>query len=93
MRRLPPLHELHNFLPAAANNFIVAHTLANATTIKLHTIFARQDMASKGRCMEAAKAVIDIGLHMDQGQTVFLNPILGVSNFLLHTLDYFLTII
>jgi hypothetical protein len=79
MRRLPPLHELKNSLPAAASNFIVAHTLAHATTIKLHMIFARQNIASSAICVEAAKAVIDITLYIDRGQTVFLNPILGVS--------------
>lgn len=80
MRRLPPLRELGNSLPGSASNFVIAHTLAHATTIRLHSIFANQNVTSKAICVEAAKAMIDITPYIDRGQTVYLNPILGVSN-------------
>lgn len=81
---LPPLDEFERLPVALSSSFDIAFTLTRATTIKLHGIFAQKNVVSRAKCLESAKAIVKSSRHIDRGQTVFLNPILGVRIFPFH---------
>ncbi|KAJ7042001.1 hypothetical protein C8F04DRAFT_946494 [Mycena alexandri] len=76
---LVPLNRIAHPTPAMARTLIVAHSIAHAATIRLHSVVPLiSDINARRKRLTAARAVLEIvvaaaPLHFD-----FINPIMGV---------------
>jgi hypothetical protein len=75
---LPDLAQLQG--RSAARTILLTHSLLNAATIKLHSIFYT-DPTSRQNCLAAARDMFRFGGMNMQGLG-YLNPMMGVSRFL-----------
>lgn len=58
-------------------NAIVTHTLAQAAIIHLHRPFVNENPVSTGKCAQAARACTSLVRYLNDGDYVFLDPIVG----------------
>ncbi|KAL0957024.1 hypothetical protein HGRIS_003125 [Hohenbuehelia grisea] len=57
----------------ATRHLMFAHTLVNAATIKLHSIFSFSDTNSQAQCMAAARSIVNDA----QSDLGFVHPLMG----------------
>ncbi|KAJ7728480.1 hypothetical protein B0H16DRAFT_1382943 [Mycena metata] len=63
--------------PVQSKRMLVVHTLCHGATIQLHNSMAKERVASRARCLVAARAVVDILLKTDMPKIGVLDPVLA----------------
>ncbi|KAJ7026641.1 hypothetical protein C8F04DRAFT_106341 [Mycena alexandri] len=63
--------------PVQSKRMFVVHTLCHGATIQLHNSMTKERVASRARCLVAARAVVDILLNTDMPKIGVLDPVLA----------------
>ncbi|KAH9949026.1 hypothetical protein B0H21DRAFT_165410 [Amylocystis lapponica] len=74
---LLPLHQLGAAMPEDKFTLIVVHSLAHASMIHLYSPFIEDDLASREKCLRAARSLILVTKHIADMDFDFLDPVVG----------------
>ncbi|VDC04994.1 unnamed protein product [Peniophora sp. CBMAI 1063] len=69
--------QLPALTPGIAVQLYLAHNLAHAGKIQLHSVFAQQNPDSRAKCLAAARAIASVAITADAQTFVFIDPALG----------------
>ncbi|KAH8107677.1 hypothetical protein BXZ70DRAFT_1003124 [Cristinia sonorae] len=73
---LPPLHQLEAAMPDDKCSFLLIHSLAHASMIRLHEPFL-DDQVSRDVALRAARSMTVVAKHIADGNFDFLDPLIG----------------
>ncbi|KAJ7656227.1 hypothetical protein B0H17DRAFT_1265230 [Mycena rosella] len=75
---LVPPNRIAQPTPAMTRALVVAHSIAHAAAVRLHSIFARTDALAKRKRLAAARSVLGIIAAVPLRHFRYINPIMGV---------------
>ncbi|KAJ7657768.1 Zn(2)-Cys(6) binuclear cluster domain-containing protein [Mycena polygramma] len=74
---LVPPNRIPSPTPAQTRALVVAHSVAHAATVRLHSLFAHTDNAAKRKRLAAARSVLGIIAAVPLRHFRYINPIMG----------------
>ena len=72
--------QLPALAPGVASQLCLAHSLAHAAKIQLHSVFAQQNPDSRGSCLAAARAISSAAATAQIQNYLFVDPAIGVCD-------------
>ncbi|KAJ7594081.1 hypothetical protein C8J56DRAFT_776345 [Mycena floridula] len=82
--RFPTIDMLRAAPPDIRSRFLVAHSVAHASSMTLHSIFAHQDPESAQKSLSAARSIFQL-LNAKDPESQYIDPIMGVSSSLVES--------
>ncbi|KAJ7814691.1 Zn(2)-Cys(6) binuclear cluster domain-containing protein [Mycena olivaceomarginata] len=74
---LVPPNQISHPTPAMTRTLVVAHSIAHAATVRLHSLFAHTDATAKRKRLAAARSVLGIIAAVPLRHFRYINPIMG----------------